>query len=346
MNIAPYISDILDQPAALCAALDNYPAAQIGQLKTRLERGDFSRIVLTGMGSSFNSAYPAWLNLLALDTPAIHVNGAELLHYGRRLVDSRTLLWVNSQSGASVEIVRLLEQLRDHPPAFQLSMTNNLESPMARSASLAVPIHAGPEATVSSKTFINTLAMLMLASTQLIGGDWQNMLASMRRAADGIAAYQANWEERVADLDEKLGRLDQVLILGRGASMAAVWNGALINKEASKVSFEGMLMAEFRHGPLELASDRLTILVLEGAPQTARLNRDLAALVQTYGGKVFWLATSLDPELTTLLLPAVDETVRPLVEILPFQTLSLVMARRAGIEPGKFRHIGKVTEKE
>lgn len=346
MNTAPYVSDILAQPEALREALEHYPSAEIEKLKKRLQRGVFSRIVLTGMGSSFNSAYPAWLNLLALETPAIHVNSAELLHYGGRLVTAKTLLWINSQSGASVEIVRLLEELEGRRPAFQLSMTNNLASPMALSADLAVPIHAGSEATVSSKTYINTLAMLMLASTQLAGGDWRGMLGAMRRAADGIASYQANWQERVAELEAKLGQVDQLLILGRGASMAAVWNGALINKEAAKCSFEGMHMADFRHGPLELASARLTLLALEGAPKTAGLNRELMRQVQAYGGKVLWLAMRPDPELTTLQLPEVDESVRPLVEILPLQALTIVMAQRAGIEPGKFRHIGKVTVTE
>jgi fructoselysine-6-P-deglycase FrlB-like protein len=56
MTFNPYISDILAQPAALRAVLEQYPAEQIDPLRARLQRGDFSRIVLTGMGSSFNAA--------------------------------------------------------------------------------------------------------------------------------------------------------------------------------------------------------------------------------------------------------------------------------------------------
>lgn len=342
----PYITDILSQPAALREALEHYPAEQIELLRARLQQGDFSRIVLTGMGSSFNAAYPAWLNLLSLPIPAIHVNTAELLHYGKQLIDPCTLLWINSQSGRSVEIVRLLETLKDRRPAFQLSMSNYLDSPMAHSADLAVPIHAGDEATVSTKTYINMLAMLLLCSSQLAGGDWQPSLQSMRSAADGIQTYLEHWQDKASDLDARLGKVDQVLILGRGASMGAVWNGSLINKEAAKCTFEGMNVADFRHGPMELASPRLTILMLEGAPQTARLNRDLALKVTSHGGKVLWLATQPDPNLSTLLLPSVDESARPLVEILPLQMLSIVMAHKNGLEPGKFRNIGKVTLQE
>jgi len=346
MPTIPYIADILSQPEALRQALESYPSGPVEQLRARLLAGEFSRIVLTGMGSSFNAAYPAWLNLLSLPTPAIHVNTAELLHYGRQMIDARTLLWVNSQSGRSVEIVRLLENLAGQRPAFQLSMTNFIESPMARNADMVVPIQAGEEATVSTKTYINMLAMLMLCSAQLADQDWQALLQSMRRAADALEAALSGWQERVAELDAMLGKVDQLLILGRGASMAAVWNGSLINKEAAKCTFEGMNVADFRHGPMELVSPRLTILMLEGAPQTAKMNRYTALEITRLGGRVIWLASKPDPELPTLLLPFVDEASRPALEIVPFQMLTLVMAQRGGIEAGKFRHIGKVTMQE
>ena len=346
MKTNPYLRDILSQPPALREALKNYPFDQIELLRARLLDGEFSRIVLTGMGSSFHAAYPAWLKLLPLSIPVIHVNTAELLHYGRALIDSRTLLWINSQSGRSVEVVRLLNALRDRRPAFQLSMGNYLDSPMTVRADLAVPIYAGEEATVSTKTYLNMLTTLLLCSTQFVGGDLPGLQQSMRSAADAIEAYLARWQEKVAELDTLLGNVDQLLILGRGASLAAAWNGSLINKEAAKCAFEGMNVADFRHGPMELASTRLTILMLEGAPQTARLNRSLALEVSGHGGKVLWLATQPDPILTTLLLPSVEESARPLVEILPLQMLSIAMAYKNGFEPGKFRYVGKVTVQE
>jgi glucosamine--fructose-6-phosphate aminotransferase (isomerizing) len=342
----PYINDILSQPAALRSALDHYAAEILEPLRVRLQDGSFNRIVLTGMGSSFNAAYPAWLTLLSLTTPVLYVNTAELLHYGQDLIDSRTLLWINSQSGRSVEIVRLLEIIKGRSPVFQLSMCNNLDSPMALKANLVVPINAGDEATVSTKTYINMLAMLMLASAQITGRDWLALLQLMRKAADGIEAYLSKWPEKVMELDALLGSVDQLLILGRGPSMAAVWNGSLINKEAAKSVFEGMNVADFRHGPMELASPRLTVLMLEGAPQTAKLNRELALEISAHGGKVLWLATKPDPQLVTLQLPRADEVVRSLVEILPLQILTIVMAQRTGFEAGKFRHIGKVTLRE
>jgi glucosamine 6-phosphate synthetase-like amidotransferase/phosphosugar isomerase protein len=67
----------------------------------------------------------------------------------------------------------------------------------------------------------------------------------MQKAVDSMEAYLANWRTKVAELDLLLGEVDQLLILGRGASLAAAWNGSLIFKEAVKCAFEGMSVAEF-----------------------------------------------------------------------------------------------------
>ena len=59
--------------------------------------------------------------------------------------------------------------------------------------------------------------------------------------------------------------------------------------EAAGVPAAAMPTAEFRHGPLELAGPRLTLLIFEGPGQTASLNRDLAVEAAGYGARVLWL---------------------------------------------------------
>ncbi len=344
MQQPQYIQDILAQPDALRIALQHYPAQQMDLLRKRMAANEFSRIVLTGMGSSYNGAYAAFLELLGLPIPTLLLNSAELLHYGLSAVDGKSLLWMNSQSGQSAEIIRIIEALTDRRPAFQLSMTNYVDSPLAQHADLAVPIHAGNEATVSTKTYINMAAYLLLAAWQLRGKDWQQLQQYMFEAADAIEAYLKKWLDEVAQLDHLLQDTMKMIIIGRGASMGAVWNGSLVNKEAAKCTFEGMNAADFRHGPLELVAPDLTVLAFEGASHTAGLNYNLALEIKKLGGKALWIAAQNSEELPTILLPHVThEEVLPLVEILPMQLLSIVMAKRNGYTPGEFRHVGKIT---
>ena len=304
------------------------------------------------MGSSYQAAYPAVLQLESLPVPVMLVNAAELLHYGRGLVGRRTLLWLNSQSGRSVELVRLLDVLHDAPPAGLLACVNDLTSPLAKVAGVCLAIHAGDERTVSTKTYLNMLAVNLLAARMLAGGDMAKGMLELRAAAIAIQHYLVDWPERKAELDAALGEVGDLVILGRGASLASVWNGSLICKEAAKCAFEGMNAADFRHGPLELAAPGFTALLLAGAEPTRRLNRDLALEIAAYGARVLWLdgrlwaASEPAPNLFDLQHPEASDFARPLAEILPLQMLTLVMAARKGIEAGQFRHVGKITTQE
>lgn len=339
----PYISDILSQPAALRQAINNFSMPSLDSVRQRLDDGEFDRIVITGMGASFNAAYPAYIQLSNLPVPILHLNTAELVHYFNGLVGSRTLLWINSQSGRSAEPLHLLERLKSTPPACSLACTNDEASPLASASDICLPIHAGPETTVSTKTYVNTMAVNLLTAYQISGKPIKSLKKEMLTAADAIETYLEDWQIHVDTLDTLLGEYKTLIVTGRGASMSTVWNGALITKEAAKFPLEGMNAADFRHGPLEMVSPKLTALVFAGLATTKTLNRKLALEIVEHDGRALWLDTKPDPELPTILIPNTDESVQPLVEILPMQMLTLVLAARRNVTAGEFRIVGKIT---
>lgn len=347
-----YLADILAQPVTLHTALERFNPADLAELRSRLLAGEFDRIVISGMGSSYQAAYPAVFQLEVLPIPVILVNAAELLHYRRGMISRRTLLWLNSQSGRSVELVRLVEQIQAFPPAELLVCVNDLTSPLAEAAGVLLPIHAGDEHSVSTKTYLNMLAVNLLAARTLAGGDVAQAVAELRAAASAIQLYLLDWAPRLAELDAALGKPGELVILGRGTSLAAVWNGSLICKEAARYAVEGLNAADFRHGPLEMVGPGFCALILAGDPRTRQLNRDLAVEIAGYGGHVLWLDSDEMPAKEAggavgfFQHPEAGDFVRPLVEIIPLQLLSLVLAARKGLEAGRFRHVGKVTTRE
>jgi glutamine---fructose-6-phosphate transaminase (isomerizing) len=340
--MTPYVEDILSQPAALYNALTNYSTARL----ERINLADFDRIIVSGMGSSCYAAYPAWIELSKQSIPVQLVNAAELLHFLNGMMGSRSLLWLNSQSGRSAELLHLLEHIQSRPPAHLLTFVNDVSSPMAERADTCIPIHAGEEATVSTKTYTNMLAVNLLAAIQLSGGHTDLAIQEMRAAADAMETYLSSWKVRVQELDSTLGEFDTLFLIGRGSSMSAVWNGSLTNKEAAKSAFEGMHAADFRHGPLEIVSEGFAALIFAGPAQTSALNRELAREIVSYGGKAIWLDSVPDPEIPTILFPKTNELTRPLAEILPMQMLTLAMAKRKNVEAGTFRHVSKITDRE
>jgi len=342
----PYLTDILNQPTALREAVHAFSKQFTPADLEGLRSGAYDRVLITGMGASLNAAYPAFVQLSQLPVPVTTANAAELVHYLGGLVGPRTLLWINSQSGRSAEVVRLLKQIESRPPARILACVNDEASPLALAADICLPIHAGPETSVSTKTYMNTLAVNLLAAGQMAGSDLEIIKEEIVSAADAIEDYLMGWQERLRELDELLGDFESLFLIGRGPSMSAVWNGSLINKEAARCSFEGLNAAEFRHGPLELVTAGFCALILAGDPATAPLNRKLALDIIRQGGRAIWLDSRIDPELSTLSIPDTSSLTRPLAEIVPMELLTLVMAGRMGIEAGIFQVVEKITAVE
>jgi membrane protease YdiL (CAAX protease family) len=79
MTDNPYILDILSQPQAMQAALDGFDPVPLVPLADGIQRGEFDRLVLTGMGGSLYACYPAWLALLGESALAASAAGAAWL---------------------------------------------------------------------------------------------------------------------------------------------------------------------------------------------------------------------------------------------------------------------------
>lgn len=346
----PYVQDILSQPEALRNALANFDPSSFDRLKHAVHDGQFDRIVLTGMGASLYAAYPTWLALANAGLPALWVDTAELIHHTPRLITPRTLYWLFSQSGRSAEIVSALDFDRLPRPGAVLATVNDLESPLAKSAmeyntlSVLAPVHAIVEKTVSTRTYVNSLAVSILAAHALSGQRVQPALDALLDTAEAMHGYLETWEARVQQVAERIGYPKQLALLGRGASLAATYTGALILGEAAKYPAVPFQAGEFRHGPLELVSPDLTVLLFAGPPETRDLNARLLNDLQSYQSPAFWVGA--DPQEGQVEIPDVPEIGRPLVEILPVQLLSIHLAQQIGVEPGHFFRSGKVTLEE
>jgi len=346
MNNNPYVQDILSQPQALRAALQGYPSQELHRLVADLDQSKFDRILITGMGASLNGSYPAVLRLSRLPLPVQWVETAELAHFSSGQITPRTLLWVISQSGRSAEIVRLLELCREQPPAALLAVTNETDSPLAQAAHFYLPLNAGSEYTVSTRTYLNTLAVMGLAAAQFLGEPFQAELDAFYAAADAAESYLQGLDDHIQSVQQQAETLQTLLLVGRGSSLAAVFNGALVLKEAAKFPAEGMSAAQFRHGPFELVDAAFCAGVFGGDEVIRGLNLNLANDILRHGGRVIWIDSQPAPDLTAWVIPQVSPHSRPVLEILPIQVLSIVLAERRGFVPGQFRHLGKVVLQE
>jgi glucosamine--fructose-6-phosphate aminotransferase (isomerizing) len=338
----PYVADLLAQPDALLAATASMadPGSALPTLAGLLQRRKFQRVVLTGMGSSWHALYPLHLALTGAGHDSYWVETSELLLGFEPLRRSDTLLVVVSQSGESAEIVALLQcsDVFGHV----VGVTNNPHSTVARAAGTVLPMCAGHEATVSCKTYMATLAVLHGLAAVLVGSDLRRALADLQAVEPAMRRYLADLEAHVAALAGLVSGVRAVFVTGRGVSLATAGTGGLILKEATRQPAEGMSCAAFRHGPFEMISDQVLVLVCAGDARVAALHRQLRADIVRAGGRAAFLSVS-DPSAPAFQLPDVAPALLPLVEILPVQMLSLAIAARDGQEAGRFERATKIT---
>jgi glucosamine--fructose-6-phosphate aminotransferase (isomerizing) len=177
---------------------------------------------------------------------------------------------------------------------------------------------------------------------QLLGGSMADAVQEIKSAELAVAEYLSNWQAHVASLIPLVSGVQSLFVTGRGHSLATAGTGGLILKESTRLHAEGMSCAAFRHGPMEMAGERVLVVIFEGEGAEASLNGRLADDIRGGGGRAVLIRSNETPQgvFEIAKLPA---AVRPIVEILPIQMLSLAIAARDGVEAGRFQRASKIT---
>jgi glucosamine--fructose-6-phosphate aminotransferase (isomerizing) len=338
-----YCRDVLDQPRALEETVAGLEVStELQSLVARAQRGEFRHAILTGMGSSFHALHPLQLQLIQCGILAMAVETSELVHHEKNLLSPETLLVAVSQSGQSAEVIRLLGLNEGKSPL--IAITNTADSPLANRAEAAILTRAGIEFSVSCKTYVTALAALNWLGDVLCGCDPEKSRRALQNAAPAAREYLSMWNEHVRTLAETLRDVRNLFLVGRGPSLAAVGTGALIIKESTHFPAEGMSSAAFRHGPFEMLGDELFVLVFAGGNNTRDLNAGLLQDIREQRGRAEWVGE--DATFAPCVLPAAPPSIGPILEILPVQMITLALALRAGLQPGRFALATKVTTKE
>jgi glucosamine--fructose-6-phosphate aminotransferase (isomerizing) len=338
-----YLEDILDQPRALDATLASLDTSQaLSDLSQRLLEGKFHRIVLTGMGSSFHALHPLNLQLIGHGFTALMVETSELIHYKSRFFDPKTLIIAVSQSGQSAEMVRLAEVNRKRSAV--IAVTNTPQSPLVEHSTATLFTQAGREFSVSCKTYVTALMVLKFLGDVLCQRDPKQSRRELKITAPSVAEYLSRWRKHVELLANKLHRIRHLFFVGRGASLAAVGTGALIIKESDHFHAEGMSSAAFRHGPFEMLSQDTFVVVFSGDDKTRDLNQRLLSDIQQGGGRAEFVGEN--SSLAPFRLDNHGDSIRPILEILPVEMITIALAALVSREAGKFERATKVTTTE
>jgi glucosamine--fructose-6-phosphate aminotransferase (isomerizing) len=227
-----------------------------------------------------------------------------------------TAALVVSQSGASEDLVRAARGARARGAAV-VAITNAPGSPVEGEAQMTLPIAAGPERAVpATKTVVGAVG----AGMALLAAIAPSYAARAEADAARFAALGPVVHPRQRELAGALLRSNHVYVIGRDTGYGAAQEIALKIKETCAIHAEAYSSSEVLHGPMQLATRQLTILMLDTGTAAVQDSLDTAeARLNAAGGRVWRVRPSdlgvdgLTPAgaaalLLTALYPVVWET--------------------------------------
>jgi glutamine---fructose-6-phosphate transaminase (isomerizing) len=339
-----FLEEVKEQAAALRAVVEAYRGKE-GHLLLEARRAIGSRPVLfAGMGSSWAASIAAETFLVGQGRPAVAADCAEALYRWLPILGTSGFAPVLiSQSGESREVVGLASKL--HGPF--LAITNDPSSTLGRAATVALPMHAGREAGVTSKTYTNTVAVCLLLAHALCGKETPaGTGAGTGDVLDAAAAIEdplQRWHDEIEGLlahlkvGETAGDPLPWEIVGRGSAMALVHQAALVLRELT-----GRLVAPFhggfyRHGPVYRITPRTRVIVLGARGEEGDLLERLSQEIVSRGGRVAFIADFEagieSPQFRKFQVSAVGPCLFPAVAAVPLEILGASDAAARGFDP-------------
>ncbi len=311
------------------------------------------RITVSACGSAFYAGLVGrwWLETLArIPTDA---DVASEFRYRAPPVEAGGLGLLVSQSGETADTLAALRYLRGQG-VKTLSVLNVPESSMARDSDAVLDTVAGPEIGVAStKAFTAQLAVLAcfaLAAARARGAIDAAAEAAATAAlleVPGRAAEVLDHDHHIQRIAARVAEARDVLYLGRGACFPIALEGALKLKEISYIHAEGYAAGEMKHGPIALIDPRVPVIAI--APSGPLFEKTASNLQEAAarGGQLVVFSDAAGAAklrgiaAETVVLPAVDPFVAPILYAIPVQLLAYHVAVLKGTDVDQPRNLAK-----
>ena len=250
-----------------------------------------------------------------------------------------------SQSGKSPDIIELLaEAKRQGQPT--LAITNEVESPLSKTADYVINLHAGFEkATAATKTYTASLTALALLSI-CIENNGQR-LSELHNVPEWMRQELSLIETHLAGV-ERYRYMDHCVVIGRGYNYATAFEIALKIKELTRTITEPFSSADFRHGPIAMARDGFPVMVIAPAGKASADIYNLSMDVKQRKAELLMVSENADllnaSNLGFPLPQGIPEWLSPLISIIPGQLFAFTLAQLRGFDPDQPHGITKITE--
>ncbi|WP_174300645.1 glutamine--fructose-6-phosphate transaminase (isomerizing) [Caulobacter sp. S45] len=346
--------EIHEQPDACQHTLSAYldPVALTAHAPGGFDFQGVERLQIVACGTAYYAGLTAKYLFERLAGLAVDVEVASEFRYREPALSRFTLALAVSQSGETADTLAALKWCKAQGLATA-ALVNAHESSMAREADHMWPTNAGTEIGVAStKAFtaqvcaLTALAITAAARRGRIDSGEEARLVGVLLEAPRLITEAMAVEPEARALAHDLARARDVLYLGRGQAFPLALEGALKLKEISYIHAEGYAAGELKHGPIALVDEETPVIVI--APSDALFEKTVSNMqeVAARGGPIVLItdaegARHAAGSMRTLLAPACDPLVAPLVFAPAIQLLAYHVGVHKGLDVDQPRNLAK-----
>ncbi|WP_340161795.1 glutamine--fructose-6-phosphate transaminase (isomerizing) [uncultured Hoeflea sp.] len=349
--------EIYEQPEVVSHTLSHYIDFAEGRVKLDAAQIDFANLDRLAMSACGTAYYAGLIGKYWFERFArlpVEIDVASEFRYREMPLPGKMAALFISQSGETADTLASLRYCKDNQLTIG-AVVNVRESTIARESNAVFPTLAGPEIGVAStKAF--TCQLSVLAALAMIAGrargtlskeDETTMVQALVEAPRLFNEVLNTIQPQIETLSRELSRFKDVLYLGRGTSFPLALEGALKLKEISYIHAEGYAAGELKHGPIALIDENMPVIVI--APHDRHFEKTVSNMqeVAARGGQIILItdekgaaATTLET-MATIVVPAVNEIVAPMLYALPVQLIAYHTAVFMGTDVDQPRNLAK-----
>lgn len=331
--------EIGETPAVLARILDK--SEEIAKLAELISGKRFNSVMIVARGTSDNAAhFLKQLIEVEIGIPVGLASPSIVTVYGAQLNYQGALVIAISQSGQSPDLIKYLQAAK-LGGVTTLSLTNDSNSPLAKSADHHLDLSAGEEkAVAATKSYTAQLFTSLLLATMWSGkeSDYTNL----EKTAEDLVKR----ESELKPILEELNSDTQIVVIGRGYSYANAKELALKIQETSQIAVQGMSAADYLHGPIAAVdSETRVFLFLPNSSNSEGLVKTVAKLRERTS-HLIWIGSgelAVGSEKVLSGSAVGSEAAATVLDAILLQKIALRFAEKNGFNPDSPEGLSKVT---
>ena len=347
------LKEVEEQPNVIRTILEHYTDAQQNiildnEIKTALQNSQ--KIYIVAAGTSYHASLIGKRMFEGLVNKPTQVEISSEFAYDNFIPEDNPFFIFLSQSGETADSREVLQMVKER--GFEsLTLTNVPNSTLAREATYALPLLAGPEiAVASTKAYTAQVSVLSILAQAMANDSFKvtHPLSSIAIAMDAILQEKEKYQELA---EEYLVNAKHAFYIGRINDAELALEAALKLKEISYVHTEGFAAGELKHGTLALIEENTPVIALLTQSATADLTRSNLAETAARGAHTMVITTIENAkDGDEVILPSVDakddnpivvQQLAILLATIPVQLLSYYTSLGRGLDVDRPRNLAK-----